>query len=60
MAALVTVTDYLSGEPVTINADNITMIKRIDEKTVIEFDRDRMCCKESPKAIQTAVLVMYK
>ncbi len=56
MAALVKVTDFLSGQPVIVNADRIQSIKRMDEKTVIEFDRDRICCTESPETIHNAVL----
>jgi uncharacterized protein YlzI (FlbEa/FlbD family) len=55
MAALVKVTDFLSGQPVIVNADRIQSIKRMDEKTVIEFDRDRICCTESPDKIHEAV-----
>jgi uncharacterized protein YlzI (FlbEa/FlbD family) len=55
MAALVKVTDFLSGQPVIVNADRIQSIKRMDEKTVIEFDRDKICCTESPETIYNAV-----
>ena len=56
MAALVKVTDALSGETVIVNADRIQSVKRNGEKTVIEFDRDRICCTESPKTIYNAVM----
>lgn len=56
MAALVKVTDHLSGEPVIINADTIQTIRRQDDKTVIEYEHDRVCCKETPTTIFNAVL----
>ena len=55
MATLVMVTDYLSGEQVIINADTIQSIRRQDDKTVISFDRDLVCCNDSPYVIYAAV-----
>ena len=55
MAVLVKVTDALSGETVIVNADRIQSVKRNGVKTVIEFDRDRICCIESPDKIYEAV-----
>jgi hypothetical protein len=56
MAALVKVTDSISGEQIIINADMIQTIRRRDDKTVIEYDRDRVSCKETPTTIFNAVL----
>lgn len=56
MAALVQVTDSLTGEPVIINADTIQTIRRRDDVTLIEYDRDKIRCTESPKTIYNAVL----
>lgn len=56
MAALIRVTDFLSGQPVIVNADRIQSIKRMDEKTIIEFDRDKICCTESPKIIYNTLM----
>lgn len=60
MAALIRVTDFLSGQPVIVNADRIQSIKCMDEKTVIEFDRDRICCLELPETILNAVLAQQR
>ena len=56
MAALVKVTDSLTGEPVIVNIDQAIKIRRQDDKTVISFDRDQVCCTETPKNIYNAVL----
>jgi hypothetical protein len=56
MAALVKVTDSLTGEPVIVNIDQAQSIVRQDDKTVISFDRDRVCCEETPRMIYNAVM----
>lgn len=56
MTALVRVTDSLSGEPVIINADQVVMMRRRDETTLIEFDRNILKVTETPKTIVNAVL----
>lgn len=56
MAALVKVTDSLTGEPVIVNIDQAICIMRQDDKTIISFERDRICCTETPKNIYNAVL----
>ena len=55
MAAMITVTDSLTGEPVTVNADRILYIKRRDTKTDIIFDRDKICCKEDPVTVNERI-----
>ena len=56
MAAMITVTDSLTGEPVTVNADRILYIKRRDTKTDIIFDRDKICCKEDPVTVNERIM----
>lgn len=55
MAAMITVTDSLTGVPVTVNADRILYIKRRDTSTEIAFDRDKICCKEDPVTINERI-----
>lgn len=55
MAAMITVTDSLTGEPVTVNADRILYIKRRDTKTDIIFDRDKICCSEDPVTVNERI-----
>lgn len=55
MAAMITVTDSLTGQPVSINADRILYIKRRDDKTDIIFDRDKICCSEDPVTVNERI-----
>lgn len=55
MAAMITVTDSLTGEPVSINADLILYLRRRDTKTEITFDHDKLCCKEDPVTVNERI-----
>ena len=55
MAAMITVTDSLTGEAVTVNADRILYLRRRDTKTEICFDRDKLCCSEDPVTVNERI-----
>ena len=60
MAALVKVTDSLSGKPVIVNMDMAQTVRRYDNKTVIQYEHDKVCCTETPTTIFNAVLAQKR